>query len=119
MSELVGTDTFLYFAYGSNMLTRRLRAPDLAPSAVVVSQGHSIVRRLTFCKPGRDRSGKCDAQASADPDDRVYGVVFQIAVRDKPALDRVQGLGNGYHEEVLEVIAPVRSRGRRRRTWTA
>ena len=108
MSELAGTDTFLYFAYGSNMLTRRLRAPDRAPSAVAVTRGYVTARRLTFHKPGRDGSGKCDAQASTDHEDRVYGVVFQVALRDKPALDRAEGLGNGYHEEILEVITSAR-----------
>lgn len=37
-------DTFLYFAYGSNMLTKRLRAKDRAPSAR--AEGCCLVEKL-------------------------------------------------------------------------
>jgi gamma-glutamylcyclotransferase len=96
--------TFQYFAYGSNMLTRRLAAPDRAPSAKRVGIGHVEGRRLNFCKVSKDGSGKCDAAATGRKMDRVHGVIFEIAVADKTALARAEGSGNGYIEERVNVI---------------
>ena len=43
-------ETFTHFAYGSNMLLRRLRAEERAPSAVPIGTGFLEGRRLTFDK---------------------------------------------------------------------
>lgn len=96
--------TFLYFAYGSNMLTRRLRAPNRAPSAVPVNGGYLARRRLTFDKVSQDGSGKCDAHATQSKTDRVYGVVFEIGDSDRASLDKAEGLGKGYEEQTVQVI---------------
>lgn len=96
--------TYKYFAYGSNMLTRRLTAADRAPSAKPVGIGYVEGRRLTFDKAGQDGSGKCDAEATGNRTDRVYGVMFEIAVTDKAALDKAESLGKGYAEELVEVV---------------
>ena len=98
--------TFYYFAYGSNMLTRRLKAEDRAPSAVFVDTGFIAGRRLTFDKLSQDGSGKCDAEMTRNTTDRVYGVIFEINCADKPALNRAEGLGKGYEEETVEVTSP-------------
>ena len=105
MSTTVTPKTFQYFAYGSNMLTRRLTAADRAPSAKPVGIGYVEGRRLTFDKVSQDGSGKCDAEATGKKTDRVYGVIFEIALTDKAALGRAEGLGKGYTEERVEVIA--------------
>lgn len=96
--------TFHYFAYGSNMLTCRLKAPDRAPSAEFVDTGYTASRRLTFDKRSRDGSGKCDAEETGNETDRVYGVVFEIDCSHKTALDRAEGRGKGYELETVEVI---------------
>lgn len=97
---------FLYFAYGSNMSSRRLTAPGRAPSATRVTVGYVPSRRLTFDKfSTRDRSGKCDCEATGDLTDRVYGVVYRIAMSERVALDRAEGLHHGYRDEILTVIA--------------
>jgi hypothetical protein len=62
---------FLYFGYGSNMLTKRLRAANRAPSAVAHSRGHVVGRKLTFHKVSDDGSGKGDMQLTGDLNDRV------------------------------------------------
>ena len=98
-------DTFHYFAYGSNMLTRRLKAPERAPSTEFVDTGYVARRRLTFHKLSRDGSGKCDAEETENETDRVYGVIFEIKCSHKPALDKAEGRGNGYELETVEVIA--------------
>lgn len=102
--------TYKYFAYGSNMLTRRLTAADRAPSARPIGIGYVEGRRLTFDKASEDGSGKCDAEATGKPTDRVYGVMFEIAVTDKAALDKAESLGTGYREEYAEVVTGTENR---------
>jgi len=97
---------FLYFAYGSNMSSRRLTARGRAPSATRVTVAYVPGRRLTFDKfSTRDRSGKCDCEATGNPGDRVYGVVYRITASEHAALDEAEGLHHGYRDEILTVIA--------------
>lgn len=99
---------FLYFAYGSNMSSRRLTAPGRAPSAVPLSAGYVSGRRLTFDKFSvRDGSGKCDCEATGNLDDRVYGVVYRIAAADRASLDAAEGLHHGYRDDLLPVVTPA------------
>ena len=86
------------------MLTRRLTAADRAPSAKAVGIGHVQGRRLTFDKVSQDGSGKCDAEATGQDTDRVYGVIFEILSTEKAALDKAEGFGKGYAEECVEVV---------------
>lgn len=104
MNTAVAPTTFQYFAYGSNMLTRRLIAPDRAPSAKPVGIGYAEGRRLTFDKVSQDGSGKCDAEATRDITDRVYGIIFEIDLTDTAALGRAEGLGKGYAEERIAIV---------------
>ena len=97
-------NTFVYFAYGSNMLARRLRAGDRAPSSHPIGTGYVTGRRLTFDKISVDGSGKCDIEATENVEDRVYGVLFEIARADKDTLDRVEGLGKGYDDDIVPVV---------------
>lgn len=90
-----------YFAYGSNMLSGRLR--ERTPSAMPIGTGFVRNRRLTFDKKSIDRSGKCDMEAT-DSDERVYGVLFEIDAAEKPKLDRAEGRGYGYEQETIDVI---------------
>ncbi len=96
--------TFRYFAYGSNMLSRRLKADKRTPSAKVIDVGYLIGHRLTFYKLSQDGSGKCDAELTNRKSDRVYGVIFQIDCNEKSALDGAEGLGYGYDSKNLNVI---------------
>lgn len=94
----------LYFAYGSNMFSRRLQARERTPSAIVVGTGFVAGRRLTFDKVSTDGSGKCDAERTCCLTDRVYGVLYEIDPAEKPSLDRAEGLETGYHEEPVIVV---------------
>lgn len=89
-----------YFAYGSNMSSRRLRRR--VPSARVVDAGRLPGHRLAWHKKGSDGSGKCDI-ASGGEDDVVYGVLYGIDAADKPRLDQVEGLGWSYGQKDVEV----------------
>jgi gamma-glutamylcyclotransferase len=93
-------DTFLYFAYGSNMLSRRLIART--PSAVAVGTGFVEATRLVFDKVSRDGSGKADIEVSPDLEDRVYGVLFRISIDEEGALDRAEG--SGYRRGLFQVF---------------
>ena len=103
-----GRDTkVLYFAYGSNMFTRRLRAATRAPSAIVVGIGYVGKRRLTFDKVSEDGSGKCDAKYTRLNSDQTHGVIFKIAKSEKPKL---AALGKGYCEKKVMVVTSAGNR---------
>src|SRR2546429_187809 len=91
----------LYFAYGSNMCTGRLRlrVPSANPVLIAKLLNHS----LRFHKRSDDRSGKCDACFTGEPADVVWGVIFQMDPADKPHLDAHEGLGHGYVEKLITV----------------
>src|SRR6266481_4327400 len=92
-----------YFAYGSNMLTARLR--ERVPSATAIGIGQLVGHALRWDKRSwRDGSGKCDAEATSRRDDVVWGVVFELDPEDKPALDKAEGLGAGYMEKMIKVL---------------
>jgi hypothetical protein len=83
--------TFLYFAYGSNMLPARLRVR--CPSARVVSRAPAAGYDLEFSKISKDGSGKATLFRS---EAKTPGVLFEIANAELSALDRAEGRGDGY-----------------------
>lgn len=91
----------LYFAYGSNMSTRRIRqrVPSAQVLAVAALDGH----RLAFHKLGRDGSAKCDAVTSETGGEQVHGVVYRIDPAHRPWLDAAEGLGSGYEYKTVTV----------------
>jgi len=90
-----------YFAYGSNMYTKRLRSrvPSCRFCRVASLSGYTI----KFHKRSTDDSGKCNAYRTDSATDELIGVVFEIADSEKPELDRAEGLGAGYHEETVTI----------------
>lgn len=91
-----------YFAYGSNMSIKRLQArvPSARSFGTFCLRGYV----LRFHKVSRDGSAKCDVYSTGDEQDKVFGVVFDINAEEKPALDRVEGLGQGYDIERVELV---------------
>jgi gamma-glutamylcyclotransferase len=75
-----------YFAYGSNMLTSRLRAR--CPSAEPVTIGYADDFTVAFHKLSTDHSGK--ATLVAERASRALGVVFRIPSQERNALDRAE-----------------------------
>jgi cation transport regulator ChaC len=90
-----------YFAYGSNMLSSRLRAPSRAPTAIPLGLGLLPDYDLRFQKRSDDGSSKCTIVPCAGR--QVFGVVFDVASAEKAQLDQAEGLGDGYAEEYLMV----------------
>jgi gamma-glutamylcyclotransferase len=83
-----------YFAYGSNMLTERLRLR--CRSAAVRGTLAICGFRLDFNKESRDGSGKATINPCQQIECRVYGVVFDLAESELPILDKFEGAGQGY-----------------------
>ena len=102
-SGRVMASTLRYFAYGSNMLTRRMRASERAPSARVLGNGSISGWRLSFSKIGQDGSGKCSIADTGRTTDCVHGVIYEVSQVDKLQLDIVEGLGTGYRESKIVV----------------
>jgi cation transport regulator ChaC len=96
--------TFLYFAYGANMFSRRIQSPNIAPSAMAVDIGFVQERRFTFGKVSRDGSGKCDMEITDNSSNRAYGVLYRISGKDRENLNQAEGLGIGYNETNVQVV---------------
>ena len=80
----------VYFAYGSNMSTARLRKrmPSCKPLGIATLPGHA----LRFHKRSKDKSGKCNAFASGN-DNSVIGVLFSFDPAERAKLDEAEGVG--------------------------
>jgi hypothetical protein len=83
VSALRASPRSRYFAYGSNLLSRRLiaRASSARALGAAFASGH----RLSLGKPGRDGSGK--ATLVEEPGARVWGALYAIELRDWGGLD--------------------------------
>jgi cation transport regulator ChaC len=102
----------VYFAYGSNMSTARLRKrmPSCKPLCIATLSGHA----LRFHKRSIDKSGKCNAFASGN-DNSVIGVLFSFDPAERAKLDKAEGVGSGYEHALFTVI---NDKGRRRKVLT-
>ncbi len=79
--------TFRYFAYGSNMLTRRMQ--DRCPSARTVGTAVLAGWRAVYDKPSNDGSAKLNIRPDAAA--KVEGVVYEISEHERADLDAFEG----------------------------
>ena len=92
----------LYFAYGSNMCTGRLRRR--VPSAIPLRTAKLLNHSFRFHKRSRkDSSGKGNALFTGEPADVVWGVLFEIDADEECKLDEAEGLGHGYCRQTVTV----------------
>lgn len=91
--------TIRYLAYGSNLHPARIGAR--LGSVAALGSTRLSGWALRFHKSGADGSGKCNL--IADPAALAYGAVYDISLADKRRLDAIEGLGNGYLEESIEL----------------
>ena len=75
-----------------------------APTTTVISPGFVKAHQLQFHKKSRDGSGKATIVNTGKESDLVWGVLVQIAFKDKLSLDIAEGLGRGYSEKKVEVF---------------
>jgi hypothetical protein len=85
--------TCLYFAYGSNLLRRRIE--QRLGSCAVVGTAYLPRHELRFHKRGRDGSGKCDVFYTGDSSHGVFGNVYELSRRQRRSLDDYEGPGYG------------------------
>lgn len=89
----------LYFAYGSNMSSVRLRSR--IPSVKVVDQAYLKDRKVLFNKRSTDGSGKANLVES--PGDVTWGVLYEMNDSDVEQLDRIE---KGYQRIKIRVWQP-------------
>ena len=92
---------FLYFGYGSNMLTKKLKSR--CPSAVKIDVCRTKEYTLKFHKVSSDDSGKGDMAKAESETDELYGVAFSIDKSEESNLDRAEGYGYGYKKKEIDV----------------
>jgi hypothetical protein len=89
----------LIFAYGSNMNLNRLT--KRVPSAVKVTNAFLPGYRLVCNKVSKDGSAKANIIKTDNLAELVWGVLFTINSNEKYLLDKAEGLGMGYNEDIL------------------
>lgn len=89
----------LIFSYGSNMNLNRLT--QRVPSAVKVSNAFLTGYKFVCNKISKDGSAKANIIKSGIPGELVWGVLFNIDNKEKPLLDKAEGIGLGYNEDTL------------------
>ncbi len=100
-TPFVPRGSIVYFAYGSNMLTERLRrrTPSCRPLTVARLSGYS----LRFHKKSIDGSAKCNAYHTRKASDVIVGVLYEICRTERAALDEAEFLGSGYDRREVVV----------------
>ena len=89
----------LYFAYGSNMSSKRLRSR--VTSAELIDPAFLKDVRMLTNKRSKDGSGKANLVES--PGDVTWGVLYEIDVQDLDTLDKVE---SEYDRVTLKVWKP-------------
>ena len=100
-----------YFAYGSNMSSRRLLAR--VPSARSLGVAHLPDYEMHFAKRSHDGSAKCTI--SPNPGASTLGILYHIPNEQRVILDRIEGQGFGY--DVCDIGITTQS-GRRVTAFT-
>ncbi|HVS66185.1 MAG TPA: gamma-glutamylcyclotransferase family protein [Thermoanaerobaculia bacterium] len=116
------SDRIFYFAYGSNMLSWRLRHPRRCESARKVAVGRLDGFALRFHKLGSDGSGKCDVAAMMEEptadgpavalppaEPCVHGVVYEVGREELLQLDAVEGHGYERREVAVRIEGEART----------
>lgn len=81
-----------YFAYGSNLLTNRLK--KRCPGAVPTKRAYADDWTVEFSKPSKDCSGKATLRRKTGS--RTPGMLFEIPEAEVCCLDKCEGVGKGY-----------------------
>lgn len=89
----------LIFAYGSNLNLNRLI--KRVPSAVKVTNAFLPGYKLICNKVSKDGSAKANIIKTDVTAKIVWGVLFTIDSKEKPLLDKAEGLDIGYNEDTL------------------
>ncbi len=90
-----------YFAFGSNLSSRRLRhrLPRVRIHGVALLARHE----LCWHKNDGGRSGKCDIDFTDLEHHVVYGVIYHLTPDEQRLLDEIEGHGHGYERRNVRV----------------
>jgi gamma-glutamylcyclotransferase (GGCT)/AIG2-like uncharacterized protein YtfP len=86
----------LYFAYGSNM--DRAAMARRCPASTVRGVGRLYRHRFVIMREGY-------ASVVRDPAATVWGLVWDLALSDVPALDRYEGVAGGLYVKAQQPVA--------------
>ncbi len=91
-----------YFAFGSNLSSRRLfeRVPGATLGGIAALHGSLLCWR----KDGQDLSAKCDIEFTGDYRHVVYGVIYRMTPEERLRLDAFEGEGRGYRRRDIRVV---------------
>jgi len=94
-----------YFAFGSNLSSRRLiqRLPEVTVACVATLPRHLLCWR----KNDRGQSGKCDIAYTGNHEDVVYGVVYRMTRDERLTLDSIESAGFGYERKNVRVTSAI------------
>jgi gamma-glutamylcyclotransferase (GGCT)/AIG2-like uncharacterized protein YtfP len=90
---------FLYFAYGSNMLSERLAAR--CPGAAAVDIGHVADHEVRFCTRSADGSGKAGLLRKEGAE--AHGVLYRIPRGEQSILDSFESVPVQYQRDPVRV----------------
>ncbi|XP_067417919.1 gamma-glutamylcyclotransferase isoform X2 [Emydura macquarii macquarii] len=93
-----GEDSFLYFAYGSNLLRERIQMQN--PSAVFFAVANLQDFKLVFgSHQGRPSSNWHGSTATIvqSPGDEVWGIVWKMNTSNLNSLDKQEGVEDGIY----------------------
>lgn len=96
--------TFLYFAYGSNLLTKRIHFQN--PSAVFKDVAKLEGHKLEFRLPSK-RWGGCAATIIKSSQDHLYGCLWELDMENLETLDNQEGVHNGIYAHCDEKVFGV------------
>ncbi|XP_060637825.2 gamma-glutamylcyclotransferase [Anolis sagrei] len=90
--------TFLYFAYGSNLLRERIMLRN--PSVAFLTLAHLLDYKLAFGsyqgKPSSSWHGST-ATIVCSPSDEVWGIIWKMNTSDLCSLDQQEGVERGIY----------------------
>lgn len=92
----------LFFAYDEYMYTPVFK--EIIPEFTCLGAAKLSGYRLFFHRAhSQDGSGRANIVKMEDPECDVYGVLYDMSVRQKYLLDQVQGLGFGVQETLVRL----------------
>ena len=86
----------LYFAYGSNMDAAAMALR--CPASRLVGQGRLQRHRFVIMREGY-------ASVVREPAETVWGVLWELALADVPALDRYEGVAGGLYVKAYQPVS--------------
>ena len=92
--------TFLYFAYGSNLLTDRIRIKN--PSANAGGVARLWNHKLEFNSLSKKWGGAV-ATITPEKDEHVWGVLWELDIIHMATLDKQEGVPKVYNRRDIEV----------------